>query len=774
MSLAENDDLMIVVRTRLEADEEASAQRISAQLPSIAAKINEKSSIKVGVTLDERNTDRLQNSISQQLSRIHVDPVNIGIKVTGDAKKMLREAMAGSGIDESSELMKSMTKNLTGMDVQVGKIHAQWVKVGRQKERLLQLDIYGRDALGKEVLLMQQYAQNGRKVDEQVKDVTLNIDKLNRQSEQAARKEQRDNENRLNYIRAQSDALEKLKAQYLSPKDGLHGENLESAESQYAKISARLDELRAKNGALTDEEKRGIDGVIAEMQREIQTMKQVESVEESAARKSKSENDARVASLTTLSSKLDAVQKKYQGLTGVKGVQGEGHLSELNRKYQEIFDTITRLQGANGALSQTQRAEIDAQIKELDRLSDQYYRVEHVATQLRTKNVWEVNSDYANELDVYAKKLQTSGLLTKDFEERIASLRNQLSTAFDSKSLTDFADQFDRLKGAVGSFKAGQELEAKIARINSEMAVMPSQIDSVDARFRNLINPTETLKANIERLRQLSAQVNNEQDANRKVEAYNRLKQTLALVNSEMAALTSMQNTGLRDEKLTANLEKAKADLLTVGRTWSALKADKGLNLQFEQLLANLDRVNNAGDLSKWRAEFNAFKSEVKAAGKNVQSLGDILKNNLGKVLQWVSATTLLFRAIRYLRQGIQTVVDLNTAMIDLRKVTKATGEEYEAFYRQSNETAKQLNLTTQEVISQTANFARLGYAIDDASKLAQNAAIFKMVSPGMSQETAVDGLISIVKAYGIEVEDTMDGIISKINEVGKQNCPAA
>ena len=37
-SLAENDDLMVVVRTRLEADEEASAQRISAQLPSIAEK----------------------------------------------------------------------------------------------------------------------------------------------------------------------------------------------------------------------------------------------------------------------------------------------------------------------------------------------------------------------------------------------------------------------------------------------------------------------------------------------------------------------------------------------------------------------------------------------------------------------------------------------------------------------------------------------------------------------------------------------------------------
>jgi len=47
-------------------------------------------------------------------------------------------------------------------------------------------------------------------------------------------------------------------------------------------------------------------------------------------------------------------------------------------------------------------------------------------------------------------------------------------------------------------------------------------------------------------------------------------------------------------------------------------------------------------------------------------------------------------------------------------------------------------------------------------------------VSPGMEQQMATDGLVSIIKAYGVDVNDTLDGIISKINEVGKQDCPAA
>ena len=48
-----DEDLKIILTSELEADEQASAQRISAQLPNIAKLINSRSSIKVGVSLDE-------------------------------------------------------------------------------------------------------------------------------------------------------------------------------------------------------------------------------------------------------------------------------------------------------------------------------------------------------------------------------------------------------------------------------------------------------------------------------------------------------------------------------------------------------------------------------------------------------------------------------------------------------------------------------------------------------------------------------------------------
>lgn len=43
----------------------------------------------------------------------------------------------------------------------------------------------------------------------------------------------------------------------------------------------------------------------------------------------------------------------------------------------------------------------------------------------------------------------------------------------------------------------------------------------------------------------------------------------------------------------------------------------------------------------------------------------------------------------------------------------------------------------------------------------------FAAISPGMDVSTATDGLVSTMKAFGIEYSDVLDGIMSKINIVG-------
>lgn len=58
----------------------------------------------------------------------------------------------------------------------------------------------------------------------------------------------------------------------------------------------------------------------------------------------------------------------------------------------------------------------------------------------------------------------------------------------------------------------------------------------------------------------------------------------------------------------------------------------------------------------------------------------------------------------------------------------------------------------------------------DAATKMAKYSSMFATISPGMSLDSATDGLVSVMKAFKIGLEDTdevVDGIMSKINIIG-------
>lgn len=58
----------------------------------------------------------------------------------------------------------------------------------------------------------------------------------------------------------------------------------------------------------------------------------------------------------------------------------------------------------------------------------------------------------------------------------------------------------------------------------------------------------------------------------------------------------------------------------------------------------------------------------------------------------------------------------------------------------------------------------------DAATKMAKYSSMFATISPGMDLDSATDGLVSVMKAFKIGLEDTddvVDGIMSKINIIG-------
>lgn len=176
-------------------------------------------------------------------------------------------------------------------------------------------------------------------------------------------------------------------------------------------------------------------------------------------------------------------------------------------------------------------------------------------------------------------------------------------------------------------------------------------------------------------------------------------------------------------------------------------------------------------ELSVLKQRFIDIQNVARNTGKLGKTWFQTLKEGMSSFSYWTSSTFLVMKAIQSVKGGLGTVKALDTALVDLKKTTTMTNSELENFYYDSNKVAKQMGVTTAEIINQASAWSRLGYSSEEAaSKMAKYSSMFSSISPGMNVDTATDGLVSIMKAFDIgndNPDDVLDGIMSKINIIG-------
>ena len=174
--------------------------------------------------------------------------------------------------------------------------------------------------------------------------------------------------------------------------------------------------------------------------------------------------------------------------------------------------------------------------------------------------------------------------------------------------------------------------------------------------------------------------------------------------------------------------------------------------------------------LKEINVEAKKLHTNMVAANKAGGNFFDNLKSKLGSLSTYLSAATLLAKGFSAVRNGISSVTALDTALVDLRKTANMTTQEMEDFYYASNDVAKKMGVTTESILTQAAAWSRLGFnTAEMATQMAKLSSQFKTISPGMTTDDATTSLVSIMKAYDIEVNDVLDGIMSKINDVGNK-----
>lgn len=176
-------------------------------------------------------------------------------------------------------------------------------------------------------------------------------------------------------------------------------------------------------------------------------------------------------------------------------------------------------------------------------------------------------------------------------------------------------------------------------------------------------------------------------------------------------------------------------------------------------------------ELKDLATDMAVFRKEAQAAGLAGESAFGKFLNSFKTMSSYVTANMVFNFAKRQIRELVNEVTEVDTAMTELRKVTEATNEEFEAFAISAGKTGRELGASVSDVINATATFARLGESLPDAEELGRVATLYKNVGDGISIETASEDIVSTMKAFKIEASDAIT-IIDKLNEVGKFCCP--
>lgn len=358
-----------------------------------------------------------------------------------------------------------------------------------------------------------------------------------------------------------------------------------------------------------------------------------------------------------------------------------------------------------------------------------------------------------------------------------------------------------------GKFAADLEtLKTKVSSLSSVTTPLANNLNELDAAFETMRNPDKSMDDRINAMRtyqelipgvraqisQLSAE---ESKAASEAKA---VKDALSLQNNrdsffrtvqkEISALTP------ETEKFKDRLEDLKSQIATADATQlshlknefnevvDAIKEEEQAAKKAKQELATLsksttlsnniqawmnnnakaaekfgtelkdlqDQLNNNKDpevLQKVNARFREIQSEAKAAGLTTDRFTTSLKNVALQVAGLTSAVAVFQKISQAVKEGCQTVIELDEALVDLQKTTTASSKQLQDFYFDANEIAKEYGATTKDIIQSAADWSRLGYNLEDSKLMSQYSSMFKSISPGMDIDTATTSLVSVMKA---------------------------
>lgn len=172
------------------------------------------------------------------------------------------------------------------------------------------------------------------------------------------------------------------------------------------------------------------------------------------------------------------------------------------------------------------------------------------------------------------------------------------------------------------------------------------------------------------------------------------------------------------------------------------------------------------GDVTDLSARLSNLEVEASRCGATTETLSQKLSRLFKEHFQTAIAMAGVAMVKQGLREVYDNVLELDTAVTELKKVSKMTGDEMNEYLDRTATNARELGANISDLVSSTADWKRLGYTDKDSEELARVSALMANVGDQIDNATTASSyLISTMQGFGL-VADDAEHLLDCMNQI--------
>lgn len=370
------------------------------------------------------------------------------------------------------------------------------------------------------------------------------------------------------------------------------------------------------------------------------------------------------------------------------------------------------------------------------------------------------------------------GLLDSKLKQSIGETQNnidRLFAAFENKKLDlDWGEQVAAETARIEAntkkaekFINSYNAKSPINKLNEDIA----KLDTVNGRVRQAKSELDSLSV---RVPSWISEYKNTDDIDTFCQRIDRLQSAQTKANKAVADALSLQrqrNTLTKKSNASLKLDNSKKTLGLQIDAWMSKNtaAIDEFGDRLNGIKARIADVNDDASLGALRSEFKQTTLEAQAMGKATMSLGDRLKQQAKEYGAYVGVAALTAAGAQALRMMGQNVLEVDTAMTGLYRVTDLTAQQYDKLYGDMISHAKEYGTTLTDTINATSDWVRAGFDADTALGLADITAMYQHISDldyGEASKNLLTAYKGFEETFSADFGADSAGVLSSVEHV--------